>query len=202
MKALFAFLIALGGFFMLLNSLGGIVGGIWLAVLGEWGVIGMGLILVVVSPFILGIALLPQLALGAAMYAARRSRIGILFFGFLLTLYLATLLTAWCVGVLLLFMSLANEQSWIPLLIWSYGAATGPWAYMAGQGARGEGGDAALLAIMFAQVAYLVMVVTGILAGASLIGMAKTFGGIMLLYVVLQMFVAFLSLDEMQRDAQ
>lgn len=201
MKALLAFATALGGFFMVLDSLGGIVAGIWLAVLGEWGVIGMGLMLVFVSTFILGIALLPIGVLGAAAYATRRFRIGILFFGLLSNLYIATLITAWCVSMLLLFMSRATEQSWIPSLIWSYGAATGPWAYMASREAHRGRGDSSVMAVMFAQVAYLVMVAIGILAGASLVGLAKIFGGIMLLYVALQMFVAFLSLDEMQHDA-
>lgn len=79
------------------------------------------------------------------------------------------------------------QQGWIPLLIWSYGATTGPWAYMASQEVRGGGGDSSLLAVTFAQVAYVVMVVMGIATSASLIGMATTFGGIMLLYVAVQM---------------
>ncbi len=104
MKTLLALLGALTGFFLVLNSLGGIVSGIWLAILGEWGAIGIGLVLVFVSTGVLGVALLPATGLAVAAYAARRSRAGLLFLGLLSNLYIAALITVWCVGVLVFFM--------------------------------------------------------------------------------------------------
>ena len=46
--------------FMILNLTGGIVAGIWLAVLGEWWAIGLGVGLFFVSSFGLALALMPS----------------------------------------------------------------------------------------------------------------------------------------------
>ena len=88
------FLGLLAGFFIVLNTFGGIVAGIWLALRGDWGSIGIGLVLLVVAPFILGIALLPSLALAAGAIAARRSRVAILGLGTLSVIYVSALVTA------------------------------------------------------------------------------------------------------------
>ena len=57
MKALLALFSALALFFMVLNTLGGLVSGIWLAVLGEWWAIGFGLFGVFGSSFLIAVAL-------------------------------------------------------------------------------------------------------------------------------------------------
>jgi hypothetical protein len=44
---------------MLLNFWGGIVGGIWLAILGKWDLIGLGIVSMLISSFGLGLALTP-----------------------------------------------------------------------------------------------------------------------------------------------
>jgi hypothetical protein len=48
---------------MLLNLGGGIVGGIWLVVLGKWGLLGIGLASVFISSIGLGLALTPSMLL-------------------------------------------------------------------------------------------------------------------------------------------
>ena len=45
----------------ILNIFGGIVSGIWLAILGEWGLIGYGILALLVSGMGLGIAMAPGL---------------------------------------------------------------------------------------------------------------------------------------------
>jgi hypothetical protein len=47
---------------MLLNVLGGIVGGIWLIVLGEWGALGVALIAIVFGAIICSFALMPGIS--------------------------------------------------------------------------------------------------------------------------------------------
>ena len=45
MKALMGLIAALSAPIMILNVLGGIVSGIWLAILGQWGTVGLGIVL-------------------------------------------------------------------------------------------------------------------------------------------------------------
>jgi hypothetical protein len=47
---------------MLLNAFGGVAAGLWLALLGEWWALGVGLI-AICSPFLLSIILAPGLLL-------------------------------------------------------------------------------------------------------------------------------------------
>lgn len=49
--------------FMVLNLLGGIVSGIWLAILGRWEALGLGVAFFFTSKFLLSFALLPAVAI-------------------------------------------------------------------------------------------------------------------------------------------
>lgn len=202
MKALMTMFSALGVLFMVLNSLGGIVSGIWLAVLGEWWAIGLGILNVLFSTFIISIALIPSIPLAAgALTFGRRSKVALFAFGLLSSLYVVAVMTAWCVGVLYVFASQADSSSWIPLLLWSYGIATGPWSYMAAKEAQGGGGEGSIAAAFFAQVAYLAMVVVGVVAGASMITLTKIFVGVMLVNVAIQMVIAVASAGDFQIES-
>ena len=135
MKTLMGLVAALSLPLMVLNVLGGIVSGIWLAVLRDWGAIGLGVGLFLVSTLVLGIAIMPSLLLAApaAMFAERGKTVGVLFFSTLSSLYILALITVWCCVIFFVFVKGATAANYIPRLIWSYGAATGPWAYMASQ---------------------------------------------------------------------
>ena len=63
MRALLGLMSVLAVPLMIVNMLGGIVSGIWLAVLGEWGAIGYGIAALVVSGLVLSIVLMPALLL-------------------------------------------------------------------------------------------------------------------------------------------
>ena len=52
---------SIGVLLLVLNALGGIVSGIWLGVIGEWWALGVGLVGLVVSPFLVTILLIPGL---------------------------------------------------------------------------------------------------------------------------------------------
>ena len=49
----------------LMNIGSGIIGGIWLAVIGEWELIGFGLLLIISSHWLLGLIMMPGLAIVA-----------------------------------------------------------------------------------------------------------------------------------------
>lgn len=186
-------------FTMALNFLGGIAAGIWLAVLGEWWAIGLGILALFVAQFVIGIALLPVVGLGSAAgwMSERDFKVGVWLFGFLSSLYVAALLTVWCVGILDYFLARADAGSWIPLLIWSYGVATGPWAWMAQKEMEGGGGEGSVVAVFSAQVGYVAMMIAVALGEPSLVTLTIIFGAIMFLGVTANTVAAAVSSQKM-----
>ena len=183
---------------MILNMLGGIVSGIWLAILGEWGAIGYGLAALVASNFALTIVLIPGLLLvaQAAYFDEKNIKVGVYFFGFLSSLYTVAVITVWCVAVLYFFTHKADSNSIFPMIIWSYGVATGPWAWMAQKEQQSGDGLASIVTTFFSQVGYIVMIVMVLFFRVSLIDVIIAFGAIMLLGLVLQ----FITTIQIERE--
>jgi len=177
---------------MLLNLLGGIVSGIWLAILGEWGEIFRGILFMVVAGFAISIALMPSLLFAApATMAMERGKkfIGALL-GSLSVFYTVALITVWCIWVMWLFVNSTTESSLIPLLVWSYGVALGPWMWLAQKDQQGGGNEFSTLTTFFAQAAYILGMIM-FFFGATLGTIAMLFGIIMLAGAILQMIIAF-----------
>ncbi len=155
---------------MILNLLGGIISGIWLVILGEWGEIVRGIIFIVVSGFAISFALMPSLLFAgpAAMAIERGKKILGIFLGSLSVLYTVALISVWCIWIMWLFVSSATDSSLIPLLIWSYGVALAPWMWLAQKDQQGGGGNEySMFTIFFAQVSYILAMVMFFL-GATL----------------------------------
>ena len=177
---------------MILNLLGGIISGIWLAILGEWGEIFRGILFMVVSSFAISIALMPSLlfAAPAAMAIEKGKKLLGMFFGSLSILYTIVLITVWCVWIMWLFVSSATDSSLIPLLIWSYGVALAPWMFLAQKDQQGGGNEYSIFTTFFAQISYILGMILFFL-GATLGTIAFIFGAIMLAGGILQVFIAF-----------
>ena len=192
MKAIFSVLTAISPLLMLLNMFGAVVAGIWLAVLGNWSVIAWGILGLIISPTVLVVALIPNfgIGLGAFWAAKRHSRVGMLGAGFVGFLYVAFIMTAWSMAVLLFFMARADQRSWIPVLLWSYGAATGPWAYMASHDSQSGEYSASAMGVTFAQMGYVVMM--GLLAFGhpTILALLIAFGAVVLFGVLVQTRIA------------
>ena len=205
MKALLGLITALCIPLLILNMLGGIVSGIWLAILGEWGAIGLGILFFFTATWLLGFALMPSLLFAApAAYCEERGKtFGLFCLGALSSLYILALVTVWCCGILFLFVKDATASSLIPRLVWSYGVATGPWAYMASreQGPQGEGLESTLVTFL-AALAYLVIMLLVIFTPITLLGAMKVFGGFMLVAFVLQMSWVVIIYKAQKRLAQ
>lgn len=126
---------------MLLNFGGGIVGGIWLLIIGNWSLLGLGVFSMFVSSFLLGLVLAPGLvftAPAALAFQNGRQVIGSLC-ALIGNLYTSAIMTIWCVGCFyVVLVSYYRGGSIWPYLLWAYGMATGPWTYMAAR----EGRDA------------------------------------------------------------
>jgi hypothetical protein len=176
----------------LLNILGGIVAGIWLAILGRWGIIGYGLLALVVSGYGLGLAMMPGLlfAVPAAALHEKGHKPVSYFFSFLSALYTMAVLAIWCMAVLFFFVRQADSSSIIPILIWSYGVATGPIAWMAQKEMQGGGGEYSMISTMFAQVAYVLVVLAVLLFRVSLVDVTILFGAVMVIGLIVQFRIA------------
>jgi len=90
------------------------------------------------TTFLLTLLDLPAMGLGllASLLMDKSLRIAAIPFLLLGRLYTFALMVVWSVVVFAFFMHRADNRTGIPLLIWSYGIATGPWAYMAGRQIR------------------------------------------------------------------
>jgi len=117
----------------LLNLVDAIGGGIWLACLGEWQAIGVGILCLCFSQFWIGQAMLLGLFLGAITLAGEKSKNqAMVNLGMILSLaYPYTVAALWSACVFTWFVSHTHPASIIPACLWSYAAATAPWTYLA-----------------------------------------------------------------------
>jgi len=120
---------------MILNIAGGIAGGIWLAILGEWTLIVIGVLLFFISHWILSIIMLPNLLIaGIASHLYERKNPLAPFLGFLSQLYINLLIVGTCVFAFFIcshYYSGETSITYVPYLLWSWGMALGPWQFFA-----------------------------------------------------------------------
>ena len=81
-------------------------------------------------------------------------------------LYTAALVAAWGIGILYFFASRATAHSIIPLLIWSYGVAIGPWSFLASKDQQGGGNGYSAISTFFLQVGYVVAIALVLVSGS------------------------------------
>ncbi len=193
MKAFARLLSVLAVPLAIINMFGGIVSGIWLAILGEWSLIGYGLLALMVSGIAISLAIAPSLlfAVPAAAMFEKGHKIRGAFLGFLGTLYTVGILTAWCILVLVYYTKQANAESIIPVLIWSYGIATGPIVWLATKDLQ-SGNDYAMLTTFFIEIAYILTILGILFIGVSLLDVIILFGIIMFVGMVVQFSMAYL----------
>ena len=169
MTRIYLLLAPLVGTYIVLNALGGIVSGIWLAAIGEWWAIGIGLAGVMSSHWVISMLLLPSILLSAPAVALQeRGRLLLAsLVAALANLYISALMAAWGAGVFLVFATSATTGSTIPLLIWGYGVTSGPWVFFVSKTPQ-EGGEneRSFIATFFLQVGYIAAALI-LLAGGS-----------------------------------
>lgn len=147
--------------FALLNMFSGIVAGVWLAILGEWSTIFLGLAILLIGTFAVSILLLPGMGLAAIGVAAldRGNKLVGWFCMLLASPWTYIVIIVWEVTIFFTFERRSTEANSIPIWLWSYGAATGVWTYMASREQQGGDGGGALAAAFGAQIAYMVFTV-------------------------------------------
>lgn len=178
---------------IILNTFGGIISGIWLAILGEWGLIGYGILALLVSGMGIGLAISPGLifAAPAAAMLEKGNKIGGYFFGLLSTIYTVGILTAWCILVLVYYTKQANAHSIIPVLIWSYGVATGPITWLAQKDLQ-SGNEYGMITAFFIDVAYILTILAILFVGVSLLNVIVLFSVVMSIGLIVQFSGAYL----------
>jgi len=161
MSKIAAAFVPIGVLLLILNALGGIVSGIWLALIGEWWALGVGLVGLLVSHFLVSILLMPSVLFAAPAAAlSERGKHGVAtVLAGVSSLYTAALIAGWGIGILYFFASRATAGSVIPLLIWSYGVASGPWSFLASKDQQGGGNEYSAMATFFLQAGYVVAIV-------------------------------------------
>jgi hypothetical protein len=174
---------------MVLNLLGGIVSGIWLAILGEWRLLIYGIVSFIGAGMLLGILLAPSLlfAAPAAMLLEKGKILLGMVVGFFSNIYLAALFTLWCGVVFFIFMRNANSSTFWPLLIWSYGVATAPIGFLASKERENQ---ASQFTNCFVQVGYLLMMIAAIFFRVDIIDLMIVFGTVMILGLIFNWVVA------------
>jgi len=173
---------------MVMNLLGGIVSFVWLVFLGEWTVVGYGIVGLIISSTCISLAMTPGtlLSVSATTLKEKKNESGSRLFSFLSGLYGVTVFSLWCLGVLFLFSKLINADSFIPVLLWSYVIATAPIATMA----KTEKNRNYYITAFFAQMAYVVVIAMIVISKVSLLDVSIVFAFVMSIGLVVQSMVA------------
>ncbi len=183
---------------MLLNAFGGIISGIWLAILGEWGTIGYGFVFMIGGILLLGIPLLlAMIFMPPAIYFTNKGYNFIAhIFTYLGALYTAAVITAWSMFILIFFVDGTGYKDFIPTLIWTYSVATAPLAYMA---SKEQDNEYTTFTTFFSQLAYLcVVLLVALVSEVTTIDAIIVFGFIMFIGSIVQMVLVTANTKERQ----
>jgi len=186
----------------ILNFFGGIVGGVWLAYLGEWRAIGAGILIAICAPLPLGLAMTPGgLLFGsiAASFLGKGRALIALPFVLCAQIYLQAVIGAWFLFVFWYFRGFVHATNVWPMLFWIYSTAVAPLSYMAQKEVQAGGGDGEAITLFFAQLALVCTVVAQLAGIADPKILLYVFAGILLLSAVIQTLLASLSVIGTQR---
>lgn len=123
------------GAFLVLNRLGGFVGGIWLLVVGHWMLvlIGIGMGFFMPKLFLL-VTSIPTWIVSLPLFALAEKQGHNAFVvagGFFVLLWHNIIIGIWVAGGFVLFMQYGGGSTTFPLLVWTYAVTMGPLIYMA-----------------------------------------------------------------------
>lgn len=173
------------------NLLGDIVAGIWLAILRDWEALWIGILAIFASHFPLSLLLMVGMlfALPAQYFIKKNNRGGILICSFFSLSYTLVLITIWSLTVLWFFISSATSQNIIPRLIWSYGTAMSPWMFFAQKDQQGGGNEYSMISLLFAEVAYISVMIMVLFMNVTLKNIIMVFGSIMTIGLIIEMAI-------------
>ena len=181
----------------LLNWFGGIASLVWLLILGEWGLIGYGILSILGAGIFLSIVLMPALLFAApsAAFERKNIKIGAYFFALLSEIYTIGVLSIWCIAIFVYHISQATPDSIFPVLVWSYSVATGPIVWLASKDLQ-SGDQYAMVSTFFIQIAYLLSILSILLLGFSLTYLFIIFTLMMTVAIIFEFSIS--QIEEMQ----
>ncbi len=143
--------------FIILNFLAGIVGGIWLIVMGQWMLAVLALITVFIMPMVFGIILLPTMPLAMLMFYLKEKNklFWMSVVAWINLTIVQVVMIIWAYIVFVAAILLSGDTNVIPYLLVGYAVATGPIASMA----KNEGPDATAshMGAWLVQVSYVIL---------------------------------------------
>ncbi len=193
--------IRFGAFLLAFSSIGTLVGGVWLCILGEWLLFGIGFLAMAVSALPLSIAFVPGLIFGVpAMSFQQRGRMVLAsMFGAASIAYTAVVVGIWG-GAVLLFCIKAGEAStaW-PIFLWGHGVATAPLAVIARSEMESGGNEFSLISLLFLQLGFIGGVIVTI-QGKPFERVVFILAASMVVNVVLQCVLAHRGQQRLEQD--
>lgn len=145
---------------MFLNFFGGIVGGIWLLIIGGWRLVLLAFFVILISPYIFGLIylILSPLVLLATYFANKKKALLMMVFAFVNMLATSIINLTWVIWVISVALQL-NDQGLplLPLVLGGYAVATGPFTYMASK----ESSDAigTFVGVYTTQIVYILAII-------------------------------------------
>jgi len=196
MKSIFTLISVLLVPIFILNILGDIVAGIWLAILRDWEALWVGILAIFASHFPLSLLLMIGMIfiLPAQYFIKKNNKSGILVCSFLSLSYTLALITIWSIIVLWFFISSATSQNIIPRLIWSYGTAMSPWMFFAQKDQQGgDGNEYSMISLLFAEIAYISAMIMILFLKATMTNILALFGIVMGACLIVEMIIGIKS---------
>lgn len=176
---------------LILNMLGGLVGGIGLAVQGHWSLLIGGIVWCVVGGFVLSIALLPGMIFAPlARWASNRGNTVAAVVACIPSL-LWTYIVVTVTGIAVFYNVVARPGSGFFHLLWGYSVTTAPWSFLANKDKQ-SGNDASTMLMFFVQLGVVAMMVASWSDPESMTvaDLLPWFVPFMVLGLVAQVFVA------------
>jgi hypothetical protein len=118
------------------NGLGCIIAAIWLGILGEWTLLGFGILLSVLLTYLLTMLILPNLVIGGiSLHFYNKGKMFLRYlFAYISIFYVNILIICTCICAFIFCAEFYRGDAIIgaiPYLLWSWGLALGPWHFFA-----------------------------------------------------------------------
>jgi len=150
-----------------LNYLAGIVGGIWLLLLGSWEFVLLGILFVISMPFIYSLTFLfsAPLTMVSSYFYKKKKKILTYIFVFGGNIISNLVISYWVFFVFKFFMSYSTTYNHWAFILWGYSTMLAPLAKMAR--AEGPNNFSSTLSVWLAIICYLILTASLFLSSPS-----------------------------------
>ena len=176
-----------------LNYFGGIVGGVWLLFLGEWKLLIIGIITAVTAHWFLGLLFLLEFIFAAPAMFFYRKNIKVLFhiFGTLAVLLRTSIITLWCIGMLVFLFEKYTSTPLLPILLFAYSVINAPISYLAIKDLQG-GADEAVFTTLIMEIGLIIVFSILLIADISVKNAMVILGSVLLIGGFFQYIITYL----------